>query len=145
MEDVEKEINKLNKTKAIQSNDIPTKIVTFKENYDIFSHFITENINFSVNSSIFPESLKNADVRPVFKKNSRLNKENYRPVSILPNISKIYERCIFNQIYNFFDPIFSKFQCGFRKNHSAQHCLLAMIEKWKKCLDDQWSLWGAID
>ena len=42
---------------------------------------------------------------------------------------------MYNQIYPYFDTLFSKFQCGFRKGFNAQHCLLAMIEKWRKTLD----------
>ena len=69
------------------------------------------------------------------KKKSKFSKENYRPISILPNISKVYERCLYDQISNFFEDVFSKYQCGFRKGYSAQHCLLVMIEKWKKIVD----------
>ena len=52
-----------------------------------------------------------------------------RPVSILSNISKIYERIMFKQMSEYFEPILSKFQGGFRKGFSAQHCLLAMLQK----------------
>ena len=69
------------------------------------------------------------------KKKSKFSKENYRAISIFPNISKVYERCLYDQISNFFEDVFSKYQCGFRKCYSAQHCLLAMIEKWKKIVD----------
>ena len=62
----------------------------------------------------FPTSLKLANVTPVYKKGSKKSKENYRPVSILPNISKINERCLFKQISNYFENFFSKFQCGFK-------------------------------
>ena len=79
--------------------------------------------------------MKEADIVPVHKKKSKFSKENYRPISILPNISKVYERCLYDQISNFFEDVFSKYQCGFRKCYSAQHCLLAMIEKWKKIVD----------
>ena len=64
-------------------------------------------------------------------KKSKLSKESYRPVSIVPNISKVYERCLYDQISKYFKTRFSKFQCGFRKGYSAQRCLLAAIEKWK--------------
>ena len=69
---------------------VPTKII--KQNADIFSECFFVNINHSINNSTFLEQLKLADVKPVFKKNSRIVKENCRPVSIVPNISKIYER-----------------------------------------------------
>ena len=63
-----------------------------------------------------------------------MDKSNYRPVSILPAISKIYERVLHTQISCFTENIHSKFQCGFRKGTSAQHCLIVMLEKWKKRL-----------
>ena len=69
------------------------------------------------------------------EKKSKSSKENYRPISILPNISKVYEKCLYDQISNFFEDVFSKYQCGFRKGYSAEHCLLVMIEKWKKIVD----------
>ena len=84
-----------------------------------------------------------ADVKPAFKKNSRTDKENYRPVSILPNISKIYERCLYKQIYDYLDVIFSRNQCGFRKGFSVVNCLLPMIEKWRESLD-QGGTYGAL-
>ena len=76
-----------------------------------------------------------ADVKPVFKKNSRTDKENYRPVSILRNISKIYERCLHKHIYDYFDVIFSQNHCGFQKSFSVVNCLLPMTEKWRESLD----------
>ena len=44
---------------------------------------------------------------------------------------------MFKQISEYFEPILSKFQCGFRKGYSAQHCLLAMLEKWKSAVDNK--------
>ena len=64
-------------------------------------------------------------------------------MSILPVISKIYERLTRDQMYKYFDQIFSKFQCGFRKGFSTQICLLCMIEDWKESLD-QWGHYGAL-
>ena len=66
------------------------------------------------------------------KKKSKFSKENYRPISILPSISKVYERCLYDQMTNFFEDVLSKYQCGFRKGYNVQHCLLVIIEKWKK-------------
>ena len=67
----------------------------------------------------------------IHKKDDRTDKENYRPISILPNLSKVYERLMYNQINPCFDTLMSKFQCGFWKGFNAQYCLLAMIEKCK--------------
>ena len=88
-----------------------------------------------IENSGFPDSLKQADIKPVYQKDSRNEKKNYRPVSILPNLSKIYGRCMYTQMNMYFDPILSKYQFGFRNEYSAQQCLLIMIEKWRASLD----------
>ena len=58
-----------------------------------------------------------------------------KQISTLPNLSKVYERLMYNQIFPYFDAVFSKFQCGFRNGFNVQHCLLTMTEKWRKTLD----------
>ena len=85
---------------------------------------------------MFPPDLKLADVTPVYKNKSKNSKDNYRPVSILCNISKIYERCLYDQIQVFFYSILSKYQCGFGRGYNAQHCLITLIGKWKKSVDN---------
>ena len=79
----------------------------------------------------------------MFKKGYRGSKENYRPVSILPVISKIFEKLLCKQITIFMDPLLSKYQCGFRKGYRAQHCLLAMLEKRKNPVD-KGKIYGAL-
>ena len=86
-------------------------------------------------SAKFPNCLKLASNTPVFKKNAHTSKNNYRSVSVLPVISKIFERIICNQLSSFFEEIFSEFQCGFRKGYSTQHCLLMILESWKEAVD----------
>ena len=103
--------------------------------------FLLIIFNQSVANSIFPSSLKYADITPVFKKGYRNLSDNYRPVSILSNISKIFERCIFQQTSKCMEPLLSKYQRGFRKGYSTQYCLLAMLEKWKSSVD-RGSLFG---
>ena len=130
-----KETNNLKTNKATQSIDIPTKII--KKNSDIFGRFIFGNYNNYLSYSIFPNSLKNAIITPVHKKGAKGSKDNYMPVSILSIISKIYGRIMFKQISEYFGPILSKFQCGFRQGFSAQHCLLVMLQKWKWGVDNK--------
>ena len=75
-------------------------------------------------------------ISPQFiKKNNRHKKENYSPVSIISVISKILERCLYDQIYKNIDNILSRHQTGYRKGYSSQHSLTAMFEKWKENLD----------
>ena len=57
---------------------------------------------------------------------------NYRPINILPNLSKVFENRIYNQLLVFFDKVLSKYQCGFRKGFSAQRCLIKLLEQSKK-------------
>ena len=59
----------------------------------------------------------------------------YRSISILPNLSKIYERGLYTQLNKCFDPTLSKYQFGFGKGYNAQQYLLAMLEKWRASLD----------
>ena len=124
----------LDANKASQNSDIPIKLL--KENADIFSDFVCASFNSSINTSKFPENLKLADITPAYKKGKKDIKGNYRPVSILPNLSKIFEKQIFKQMSHFFENILSKYQCGFRKGFSTQRCLLAMLEKWKRSVDN---------
>ena len=114
---ISKEINKLDKKKACQEHDIPVKLI--KSNKDLFSHFIYHNFNNSLFSSNFPSNLKAADILPTHKKKDKSDIENYLPISILPTLSKIYERCMYDQMYKYFDQILSKYQCGFRQGYNT--------------------------
>ena len=134
---VENEIYFLNRSKACPSNSIPVQII--QENCDIFVPRITCDFNNLISHGIFPSNLKNADISPVFKKDDRLNKSNYRPVSILPPLSKVFERLMFSQINDYMNSKLSMHLCGFRKNMSAQTCLLIMLEKFRSCLDNKGS------
>ena len=134
-DDVLRKIRNLDPSKSSQQTDIPTKILNYNSEY--FAGYFHENINFCFENSCLPSDLKFADVTPAYKKKSKINsKDNYRPVSILSNISKVYERCIYDQMEAYFENILSPNQCGFRKGFSAQHCLISLIEKWKKSIDN---------
>ena len=126
----------LDTTKTCQDTDIPTKIL--KENADIVSDILFTYYNASfMKSSKFPSILTLADIIPVFKKGDKECRNNYRPVSILNNMSKIFERIIFRQISNYMESFLSNYQCGFRKGFSTQHCLLLMLKGWKRAVDNR--------
>ena len=112
-------------------------------NIDIFSELLYFEVYKTIEFSTFPFCMKLPDVTPVYKKGNRSVKDNYRPVSILPNLSKVFERCLYKQMSPYFDNILSKYQCGFRKNHNAQHYLLALIENWK-CSVDKGKVFGSL-
>ena len=108
--DIEKEINNINPKKATTSNSIPPN---------------------------FPQNLKLADITPVYKKNDPLDKTNYRPVSILPVVSKIFERIMQKQINDFIISFLSPYLCGYRKGFNTQHALLTLVENWRKSLGNK--------
>ena len=85
--ETEKEVKNLKIKKASQKLDIPLKII--KENVDIISYFLYRNFNNSLSCATFPTSVKYADVTPIHKKDDKTEKENYRAISILPDLSKV--------------------------------------------------------
>ena len=110
-DDVLKEINKLGNRTAIQNTDIPANIL--KQNADVFGSYISHFFNVCVDKGTFPSVLKHFDIIPVFKKGYRGSKENYRSMSILSVISKIFENLLCNQITPFMDQFLSKYLCSF--------------------------------
>ena len=133
--EVIKEIINLDIKKGSLSSDIPTKII--KEFDDLFVTFITENFNLCLNKGEFPQVLKIAEVTPIYKKANPFEKDNYRPISILSNILKVFERTMHNQINNFIINKLSKYQCGSRKGFGTQQCLLVMVKKLRKIRDNK--------
>ena len=93
-DDTLKELHKLKSSKASQKTDIPIKIV--KKTVDLISHFLYHNFNNSLSCSTFPTGMKYADVTPIDKKDDKTDKTNYCPISILPNLSNVYERFLYH-------------------------------------------------
>ena len=77
----------LDSSKACQDSDIPTKVI--KSESDIFTDALYSEFNRSLETNVFPPSMKFANATLVHKKGNRSEKDNYRPVSILPNLSKV--------------------------------------------------------
>ena len=93
--------------------------------------------NQAVTTREFPSNLKNADVTPVFKKNNPLSKENYRPVSVLPIISKVFEKLMQNQINLHIKSFLSPYLCGCKKGFNSQYALISFVKRWQKSLDNK--------
>ena len=66
------------------------------------------------------------------RRKKKSDKVNFRPVSIRPNLPKIYEKLMYQQLHEHFNSILSPKQCGFRKGYSAQHYLMVILEKFKE-------------
>ena len=124
--EVKKEILKLDKTKASQKNNIPTKII--KENIHIYVDFLCMSISSAIKSSCFLSSWKLANVTHVHKNWRKDMKENFSLVSLLPTFPKTFEKFMFAQMSVLFTSIFSNQQYSFRKGHSTQHFLLVMLK-----------------
>ena len=90
-----------------------------------FSKIIYKSINHSITEENFIADFKEAEFRPLYKNDGRADKPIYQPISILSNVSKIYERCLYNQLYDYFDKnIFPKHQCSCRTFISTKRALL---------------------
>ena len=96
---------------------------------------VSQLVNHCLHVCEFPDIMKLADVSSLFKKNYNLRKENYRPVSVLSSLSKVYERVMGQQLSDFFDKIFSALLSAFRNRYSCQSTLLNVIEYFKTSLD----------
>ena len=132
VEEVKKIIRDLKNNKAV-SGEIPTKILRESEfTFDV----LTYCINKSIETGDFPDSLKLANIPPVFKKEDPFDKSNYRPVSILPLLSKVYENAIYNQLSDYSESFLNNILCGFQKAHSMQHALLKLLQSWQQVLDN---------
>jgi len=92
---------------------------------------ITQLVNLSISVAEFPNKCKVAKVKPLFKKGSKIEPQNYRPISLLSVKSKVFEQVIHEQTQKFLENhnLFSKFQSGFRKNHSTDTCLSYLSDK----------------
>ena len=117
-------------------NSIPTKILHLIK--DKISIPLSELINKSFATGCFPNICKTAKVIPIFKTESRLLCNNYRPISLLSNISKIIEKIMYQRLNNFLEETncFYNLQFGFRLNLSTNNALLSIIENIQTDLDN---------
>ena len=93
-------------------------------------------INACIECEVFPDSLKMAEVCPVYKKNDAMCASNYRPISILPCLSKVFEKVVVTQLNAYFENIFSPFLSGFRQGHNCQNVLMRLVENCKHRIDN---------
>ena len=119
-----------------KKSDLQVPMMILKQCTDSCVIPLTDLINNIVNDQNWPVELGSANITPAHKKMSTTDKRNYRPISVLPSISKIFEKLLYEQLPDFMKDKLSPFLCGSRKQHSTQHALIRIVEKWKKCIDD---------
>ena len=102
-----------------------------RDDADILARPISQLCSLSVKLNSFPRSCKIAKVKPLFRKGSKTDPQNYRPISILPILSQIIERIAHDQTQEFLSKskILYRFQSGFRKNYSTNTCLGHLTDK----------------
>lgn len=134
--EVQNYIKNLNNNKSTGIDNIGPRIL--KSCIDIITVPLTSVINNSIANGIFPDQLKIAHVLPLFKKGEKDDLNNYRPISILPTLSKIFEKHIATQIHKFLKKtsIIHTSQSGFRQYHSCQTALINLTEKWLGNIDN---------
>ena len=123
VKDVENVIKNIPSNKA-SGGDIPIQIL---KQSGFTYQILTDCINDAINKGVFPDSLKIANITPVYKKDEPTDKENYRPVSVLPLFSKVFEILLYDQLSDYLEKYLSTLLCGFRKTHSTQHALFKLL------------------
>eukprot|EP00732_Lithocolla_globosa_P005511 Lithocolla_globosa_v1_NODE_5747_length_1190_cov_17.937500.p1 type:complete len:325 gc:universal NODE_5747_length_1190_cov_17.937500:982-8(-) len=128
-------LKKLDKNKAIGVDLVHT--LTIIDSADILAPYISHIFNLCIKCGIFPQNLKPARVTPLFKKGDPFDRTNYRPVSILITLSKIFERLILNQMMEYMlqNNIITKSQYGFLQKISTKTALLNFHEELLQQLD----------
>lgn len=130
-------ISALQSGKSLGPNSIPMKILKLLS--PLLSAPLSQTINESFQSGIFPEKMKLAKIIPLFKKGCPLTASNYRPISLLSVFSKITEKVMYERLYKFLEKheILYSLQFGFRANNSINHALVSLTEAIKNSLDNK--------
>ena len=115
------------------AEEIPVKIS--KESGFTFE-YLTSCVNEAISSGKIPDCLKLSNIMPVHKLKDPTDKCNYRLVSILPLLSKVFENIVYDQLYIYKKIFLNELLCGFRKAHSTQHSLFKLLQAWQKELDN---------
>ena len=127
-EEVAKVIASLKPKSSSGVDEISTFLIRFIK--DEIADPLTKTINQSISTGIFPTNMKIAKVIPLFKKHDPSLLSNYRPISLLPALSKVFEKILCNQITEYFNlnNLFHEAQYGFRKNHSTELAALYLTD-----------------
>ena len=134
-ESVLKQLDSLKPKSSCGFDNISNKLLKYVKNEVVGA--ITLIINQCIEIGVFPDLLKIAKVTPIFKKGHKYLFENYRPVSVLPSVSKVFEKVIFKQLYDYFmtNKLLYSSQYGFRKYHSTELAILELTNRVIKEMD----------
>ena len=130
-------ITSLQVSKSSGPNSIPTFILQLLKEH--ICSPLSKIFNLSFRTGCHPDILKIAKTIPIFKKGSRLQVSNYRPISLLSNLNKILEKLVHSRVYAFLEEhnCLYSLQFGFRKKHSTNHALIEITETIRQALDSK--------
>ena len=119
---VSKILHSMSSSKATGLDEIPAKYL--KDGSSVISKLLTHIINLSITTGSIPDDLKMARIVPLYKKNSKTHVGNYRPISVLSVISKVFEKVVFMQLSDYLSEnrLLYEFQSGFRSSYSTDTC-----------------------
>ena len=128
-------LKKLLNGKATGIDGIPNRVL--KDSAELIAPFLTDLFNFSINTKTYPGEFKTAKVAPVFKKGDKADLNNYRPISVLPTVARVFEKLIYNQLYKFLvdNNLLCNKQYGFRSLHSTALALGKVTNRWLLSFD----------
>ena len=133
VDEVKERLSELDTTKASGPEKIPARLL--KECSEQIAPTLCSLFIHSLNKGKIPREWKSADVTPIHKKDSKEAAENYRPISLLPIVSKVLERCVGNQFYTHVKDLISALQHGFLPNRSCVTQLLSVLHTTGQSLD----------
>ena len=132
------QLQNLNVNKATGIDNISAKYL--KMAAQAITKPLTKVLNLSIESNTFPDNLKKAKVTPIYKKGSKTDVNNFRPISVLPILNSIYERHISNCVTTFLDEynLIYELQSGFRRLHSCQTALTKAVDNWLTAMNNNY-------
>ena len=135
--EVRKQINDLDTKKSSGHDGFTAKFL--KICLPIIEQPLTDIFNLSISSGEYPQNFKIAKCIPIYKKGKKTDPNNYRPISILTCINKVYEKLLYTRLYKYLTKfnILYKYQFGFRKNHSTTQALIEITDYIKESVNDK--------
>ena len=134
--EIDREIDNLNPKKSSGYDDVSAKFVQLCKN--IISKPLKLIFNQAISTGEYPDKLKIAKVLPIFKKGATNTLSNYRPISVLSVLNKIFEKLLYKRLYKFLNKhkVLYEYQFGFRQGHSTSHALIEIIDSIKSAIDN---------
>ena len=132
--EVKKVLNSINPKKATGCDLIPPRVV--QQSAEVLCYPFATLFNYVLDAGKVPRQWKFGEITPLYKKDKDLERSNYRPITILPSFSKVFEKIVNNNISPHFESIYHKYVFAYRKHHGCDAALLSLTENWKMELDN---------